>query len=119
MARIVGYGAVKRWLGNRIDAGLMGSQATLMLTVFGLRLLPFVSFDVVSYAAGLTPIATWRYAVATLIGMTPASILLTHFGGQMTSGDAERVTWALAGLALMMLVPVAVKVLWSHRRGGT
>ena len=65
IARLVGREALRRWFGPRIDMGLLGSQTALMTIVFASRLLPFVSFDLVSYAAGLTVLKSWRFALAT------------------------------------------------------
>ncbi len=53
LARVLGHDALRRVFGNRVDAGLLGSQAALTATVFASRLMPFVSFDMISYAAGL------------------------------------------------------------------
>ena len=63
LARLLGQEAIARWLGRRPSLGMLGSQNTLMAIVFASRLIPFISFDVVSYAAGLTPLTTWRFAV--------------------------------------------------------
>lgn len=65
IARLVGYEVLHRWFGDRLNMGLLGSQKSLMLIVFVGRLLPFISFDLLSYAAGLTPLAFWRFALAT------------------------------------------------------
>ena len=56
IARICGREAVCRLIGERMPRTKFGSQNGLTLLVFATRLLPFVSFDVVSYAAGLTSI---------------------------------------------------------------
>jgi len=37
------------------------------------RLLPFISFDIVSYAAGLTSMSFWKFMLATGIGQLPAT----------------------------------------------
>lgn len=50
----------------------------LMAIVFVSRLIPDVSFDAVSYAVGLAPLAFGRFAVATLFGVIPASHSLTY-----------------------------------------
>ncbi len=47
------------------------------------RLLPFVSFDFISYAAGLSTIKVRSFVVATGIGMLPATIVYTIFGFEM------------------------------------
>lgn len=47
------------------------------------RLLPFISFDVISYAAGLSTIKVRSFILATGIGMLPATIVYTVFGFEM------------------------------------
>ena len=44
------------------------------------RLLPFVSFDLISYMAGLSGIRPWAFILGTAIGMLPATIIYTLFG---------------------------------------
>jgi uncharacterized membrane protein YdjX (TVP38/TMEM64 family) len=116
IARWVGAATVKRWLGERLDVGLLGSQNTLMFLVFASRLLPFVSFDIVSYAAGLTVLHVWRFALATFAGIVPASFLLAHFGREMGSGNAERIGWAALLLGALVALPLAVKWLAARYR---
>ncbi|ETA50752.1 TVP38/TMEM64 family protein [Ponticoccus alexandrii] len=106
LARVLGHNVLRRVFGDRIDAGLLGSQAALTATVFASRLMPFVSFDMISYAAGLSRLRAWRFALATLAGIVPASFLLAHFGGEAVSGDFGRATWAILGLGLVTGLPL-------------
>ncbi|MBE0413746.1 VTT domain-containing protein [Yoonia sp.] len=106
LARVLGHDVLRRVLGDRVDAGLLGSQPALTATVFASRLMPFVSFDMISYAAGLSRLHAWRFAVATLAGIIPASFLLAHFGGEAVSGDLGRATWAVLGLGLVTGLPL-------------
>jgi uncharacterized membrane protein YdjX (TVP38/TMEM64 family) len=46
------------------------------------RLMPFISFDIISYAAGITALSYGRFLFATAIGILPASFLLAHFGAK-------------------------------------
>jgi uncharacterized membrane protein YdjX (TVP38/TMEM64 family) len=101
IARFLGGETLQRWFGQKLALGLLGSQRRLMALVFGLRLLPFVSFDVVSYAAGLTPLAAWRFALATLAGIVPISFLLTHFGDRLVGGELDSVALAVLALGLV------------------
>ena len=98
LARGLGRPFVERHVGRRLDAGFLGSQNTLTLLVFGSRLLPFLSFDMISYAAGLSKIHFWRFALATLAGIVPASFLLAHLGNQAMNGDARTATWTAVAL---------------------
>ncbi|MGY9048531.1 membrane protein [Puniceibacterium antarcticum] len=115
LARVLGHDVLRRVFGDRVDAGLLGSQTALTATVFASRLMPFVSFDMISYAAGLSRLHAWRFALATLAGIVPASFLLAHFGGEAISGDLGRATWAVLGLGLITGLPL----LWVATRRKT
>jgi len=115
IGRWLGHDALRKWFGDRLDMGLLGSQNALMVTVFTSRLMPFVSFDMVSYAAGLTRLHLWRFAVATLAGVLPASVVLAHLGGEIVGTEARGAGLAVIGLGLLTGAPL----LWlAWKRGG-
>lgn len=68
------------------------------------RLLPFVSFDFVSYFAGLTSMPFRGFMVATGIGQLPATIVYSYVGGMLTGGTKMLVTALLILFALAVLV---------------
>lgn len=111
IARLFGQGLLCRLFGERVLLGWLGSQNALTWMVFASRLLPFLSFDLVSYGAGLTPIKTWRFALATLLGVIPVSFLLAHFGGEIAGPEMNRAMNALLLIGLLVMIPVAVKLL--------
>ncbi len=115
IARMLGGKAVARWLGRRPELARIGSQNTLMAVVFVSRLIPFISFDVVSYAAGLTPLTIWRFALATFAGIVPASFALAHFGDEMASGEAGRIAVSVLLLGGLTLVPIVVRLVTGRR----
>ena len=110
IARLVGHDTVHRWFGDRLSVGMFGSQNALMLIVFVSRILPFMSFDMVSYAAGLTLISTWRFAVATLAGVAPISFLLAHFGSEMATGQSRWIFVSVLALGALTLLPAVVEL---------
>ncbi|WP_316980361.1 TVP38/TMEM64 family protein [Shumkonia mesophila] len=114
LARLLGYTFLCRWLGDRLSFSLLGSQWTMMGIVFVSRLLPFLSFDLISYAAGMTPLKAWRFAAATLAGILPASFLLAHFGGEIASRDIRRLAITSAILGGLVVVPILWR-LWGGR----
>jgi len=116
LARLLGRDTLQRWLGSRLPKTRLGSQGTLMAIVFASRLLPFISFDVVSYAAGLTTLSFWRFALATLAGILPASFLLAHYGGEMATGELDKIMFALLALGLLTIVPLAAQYLRERMR---
>jgi uncharacterized membrane protein YdjX (TVP38/TMEM64 family) len=110
VARLVGHDTVHRWFGDRLSVGLFGSQNALMVIVLVSRALPFMSFDLVSYAAGLTVLSTWRFAIATLAGVAPISFLLAHFGSEMATGETHRIVVSVLALGGLTLIPVIAEL---------
>lgn len=49
------------------------------------RLLPFISFDIISYAAGLSGVKPRSFLLATGLGMLPATIAYTVIGNKATT----------------------------------
>ncbi len=116
IARLLGHDILNRWFGEKLKMGLLGSQLGLMGMIVVFRLLPFISFDIVSYAAGLTNITWWRFLLATTVGIIPVSFLLAHFGSEMTTGDPGRIGITILLLGFMTVIPVLVKVMMDRRR---
>lgn len=78
------------------------------------RLLPFVSFDIVSYAAGLTSMSFWSFFWATGLGQLPATIIYSIVGGMLVGGAKIAVMgllilFALSAFAFMM------KKIWNEK----
>lgn len=116
IARILGRDVVEKLTSK---AGLMqideffekhGRQSILIA-----RLLPFVSFDAVSYAAGLTSMTFWSFFIATGLGQTPATIVYSYVGGMLTGGARLVVTALLIIFALSILI-VLIKQVYTERQ---
>lgn len=116
IAHVIGRGLIERWPAVGHLDRLRGSQGTLTAVVFVTRLMPFVSFDAVSYAAGLTPLTWWRFALATLGGIVPASFLLAHFGQELVNVGSGPASAFLMALGLAVLAPLLVHLIRSYRR---
>jgi uncharacterized membrane protein YdjX (TVP38/TMEM64 family) len=66
--------------------------------IFVLRLIPLVSFDAISYAAGLSSIRFRAFLLATALGMAPGTFAFVYVGGS----ESGPWTWAvLLGLAVL------------------
>lgn len=79
------------------------------------RLLPFISFDIVSYAAGLTSMGFWPFFIATGIGQLPATIVYSYIGGMLTGGVRTMVFGLLSLFALSALL-VLFKNMWKEKK---
>lgn len=115
IARYLGRGAVVKALGSKADYGLLGSQNALTMIVFSSRLLPFISFDAMSYAAGLSNLRLWRFLLATFAGIIPASFVLAHFGSEAMSGDFGAAEWLTLGLGILTAIPLLILALRRRR----
>ncbi|MDA3857431.1 MAG: VTT domain-containing protein, partial [Roseovarius sp.] len=115
IARTFGREPVRRLLGQHADHGLLGSQNALTLTIFGSRLLPFISFDAMSSAAGLSVLHGWRFALSTLAGILPASFVLAHFGSAAMDGGFGAGEWIAIGLGLATGMPLLLLALRRQR----
>ncbi len=82
------------------------------------RLLPFVSFDIVSYAAGLTSMSLWSFLWATGLGQLPATIVYSYVGGMLTGGVKTFVTALLILFSLSILI-FLIKKLWDEKNKKT
>lgn len=79
------------------------------------RLLPFISFDIVSYAAGLTSMGFWPFFIATGIGQLPATIVYSYIGG-MLSGTVKTFVVGLLMLFAISTLVVLLKKIWDDKK---
>lgn len=118
LARKLGHPFVARFFGDTSRWALLGSQNMLTLIVFVSRLLPFLSFDLISYAAGLSALHLWRFAIATLAGIIPASFFLAHMGAIAMTGDSESVLWTIAILGVVSGLSLIAALVSKKRKSG-
>ena len=83
-------------------------------TIIFCRLLPFISFDFVSYAAGLTSMSFLPFILATGIGQLPATVVYSYVGGMLTGG-AQMVVTALLILFAISIFVVVFKQIYSEK----
>ncbi len=111
IARGLGRDVVERFAGNGALASVEGYfEKYGSKTILVCRLLPFVSFDAVSYFAGLTPIRFLPFVLATGLGQLPATIIYSYVGGMLTGGVKYFVTALLCIFSLGILVSIIKRV---------
>lgn len=74
------------------------------------RLLPFISFDIVSYAAGLTSMSFWSFFWATGLGQLPATLVYSYVGGMLTGGVKLFVTGLLILFSLTVVFAMVKRI---------
>ena len=106
LARILGRDAVQKKLEHNPLFSAQGSQRFLFVAVLLTRLIPLFSFALVSYAAGVTAIHLWRYALATTVGMLPMTFVFAGLGQSFEFNPVLTVIAAVIVLAFMSTLPI-------------
>ncbi|MEK6821040.1 MAG: TVP38/TMEM64 family protein [archaeon] len=111
--------ALAFWLSRRFGQGFVDKyiphthmihsffKNNAFMTVFVLRLIPSVSFDMVSYGAGLTTIPWRTFLIATFLGIIPGTVSIILVGSGLTY---ER-SFAWIGIAIYALLIIAGVIL--------
>jgi len=115
ISRLFGRPVVERLVGGKsLDVTdrffrRYGKHAVLIA-----RLVPIISFDVVSYAAGLTTIGPWEFLLATGIGQMPATVVYSFLGQNMTRA-ARLGLWIVLGVLTLVTFGFALKARFEER----
>jgi len=113
ISRCIAREPVRRKLGDNPVFREDASQRALFWGVFVTRLVPLFSFALISYAAGLTAIQIWRYALATWLGMLPMTLVFAGLGHSFPLHPA-----ATAAAGTLLLLIMVVTPYWLHRFHG-
>lgn len=110
LGRTLGRSAIKALTGKIIVFSQRKGEIYLGWLIFVSRLLPVLSFDLISYGAGMTGLSLPIYATATLLGMIPSTFLLTYLG------DAIVVNFPQGIVLSIMFLMILVSLPWGIRR---
>ncbi|NNM33895.1 MAG: DUF547 domain-containing protein [Gemmatimonadetes bacterium] len=111
---------ISRALGRDGVRGLLGSDSTALEKLddvvgrhgfrglLTLRLIPLVPFNALNFGSGLLPLRWRTYAVATLVGIFPGTLVYTFFADALLQGSQEASRGALirvliAGVLLILM----------------
>ena len=74
------------------DMVARGGAAALL----SLRLIPFIPYNAICYAAGITRVPLVRYSWTTVVGIVPLTVLVTYLGSRLESPNfSDWRVWAL------------------------
>lgn len=79
--------------------------------IFLTRLIPILSFDIVSYAAGLTRLRWRSFIISTGIGMLPTTIIFVLFAAETLSQDMDGVIM-ISIVGIIMLAIASYLLFW-------
>ncbi len=116
IARSLGRPAVERLVGGTkalevsdLFFARYGNRAVLVS-----RLLPFVSFDIISYGAGLTPTKFKSFMIATGIGQLPATLLYSYLG-QNATGSVKVLFWVFSITTVILVIGFTMRPFFMRR----
>lgn len=116
LSRGLGRDVIEKLAGRGALAGVEGYfQKYGTKTILICRLLPFVSFDAVSYFAGLTPIKFLPFFIATGLGQTPATIVYSYVGGMLTGGAKALMIGLLCLFSLVILAGIVKQIYTEYQ----
>ena len=109
LARLLGRSFIERFLKGHINFCTACSDKLLTGIIFFTRLIPVVSFDMVSYGAGLTKMSLWRFSLATFLGMLPLTFVYNNFGAALLVDGRLAVAVGIVVVLLLLLAPLWVE----------
>jgi uncharacterized membrane protein YdjX (TVP38/TMEM64 family) len=93
-----------RWMGR-----MRYASVPFLLAV---RLLPVISFNLINYALGLSPIGWWRFTWSTGVGIVPVTVFVVVFGAHLND-------WRVVALMIVALLLVGLGGYLLLRGGNT
>ncbi|KAF0220094.1 MAG: hypothetical protein FD174_1539 [Geobacteraceae bacterium] len=110
LARALGREAITRLLHRDITFSDRIARRHLAYIILFARLEPVFSFALVSYGAGLTRMSLRAFALSTLLGMTPGTIILNYYGKSFFSGNILlQICLGLVLVVLLFIIPVWIR----------
>jgi uncharacterized membrane protein YdjX (TVP38/TMEM64 family) len=110
LARFLGREVLERYLKGHINFCTPCSDRLLTKLVLMGRLMPVLSFDLISYGAGLTKMSVKKFIMANFIGMLPLTFVYNYFGSMVKVNIWVSFVLGLLFTALFFMLP-----LWIER----
>jgi uncharacterized membrane protein YdjX (TVP38/TMEM64 family) len=105
IARYLGRAVVERFIQGHMNVCSQCSDRLLTKIIFISRLIPFISFDVVSYGAGLTKMTLRAFLLASFFGMLPLTFIYNQFGAGLVLNQTLAVSLGILMVVLFFVVP--------------
>ncbi len=109
IGKTLGRSAVKLLTGKIIYFSPDKGELYLGFIIFLTRLLPFFSFDLISYAAGISGVSLPIFILGTLLGMIPSTLVLTSIGFFLTINIQVIILFSIFLGFMLLVVPLMIK----------
>lgn len=109
IARWFGRDLVEQLVRGHISFCTACSDRLLTRLIFVTRMIPVVSFKVVSYGAGLTNMSVGRFALATFFGMLPLTFVYVSAGRLLLGNGLLPIAGGIGVIVGFLILPMAIE----------
>ncbi len=119
MARVLGREGIERIAGSRLEGLNKATMQHGFMGLFVLRLIPLVPFNALNFGSGLTALRWRDYAIATVLGILPGTLVYTLFADALMLGstEASRAAYTRLWIAGGLLIALSLIPLIARRLG--
>ncbi|HUP94119.1 MAG TPA: TVP38/TMEM64 family protein [Burkholderiales bacterium] len=113
--------SVRRLTGDKLHEMSEVLRRRGLLAVFAMRIVPVAPFAIEGIVAGAVRIKLWHFALGTVLGMAPGTLMTSVFGDQIQTAlaDPSRINyWLIAGVVMLFAVLIYFVRRWfvkEHR----
>ena len=116
IARKAGIGFLPMRWRSRICAVSERLQKNVLRNVILIRFIPMVSFDLISYSAGLAGIRLRTFLLGSMIGIAPRVFAYTYVGANIVDINDPRFWIAMGVLVLIFVIPAIVYKILNRKK---
>ena len=119
LARILGKDWAKRTMGHCYDRYEGYVSKDFPYSIFFMRALPILPFDVVSCIAGISRVSLGKFVSGTLAGSLPGVFIYVYFGDSIRSMSVKRVVFSIAIILFIAVLPFVYSYLTKSKLKST
>ncbi|MDO4679971.1 MAG: TVP38/TMEM64 family protein [Aerococcus sp.] len=86
-------------------------------TIFILRILPAISYNLINYVSGLTDIKTRDFLIASTLGIMPGGLAYVNIGDKSLDPSSPEFVRSLIYFGLFVVTTSVVVYFWKKRQG--
>jgi len=109
IGRTLGNPAIQALTGQKMEWGQTYQEKYAAWFVFFTRLLPVLPFGFISYGSGIAKLPAQSYAIATLLGMTPPTLMFSYLGQSLTTSILGTILVSSLLLILLVGLPLGMR----------
>lgn len=118
IGKVIGKKLVNPWLSANLPQTLKFIRSQDWKIIFGLRLIPFLPFDLLSLVFGVVDFRFKYFVIATFLGSLPEAYLLANFGAPDSTLLASTVS-AIGIILVCFVLPAVVFEVISRKKGSS